>query len=183
MQIKLSSKLIYSAFFLFISSSASPVPMFAADSLRVTSSAFSQNSSIPKKYTGDGDDVSPPLSWTAGPPKTKSYALSCEDPDAPSGTWWHWILFNMSPGTTVLGEAVPKVAQMAQGVGQGANDFHKPGYNGPAPPAGKVHHYNFKVRALDTMLTIRPNCSKEAYEAAIKGHVLAEGQLTGVYQR
>jgi Raf kinase inhibitor-like YbhB/YbcL family protein len=158
-------------------------PAIAAQALNVTSSAITQGATVPKKYTGDGADMSPPLAWSAGPAGTKSYALSCEDPDAPSGTWWHWILFNMSPKTQQLGESVPKAATLAQGVIQGANDFHKPGYNGPAPPAGKLHHYNFKIMALDTVLSLGANCSKEAFKSAIKGHVLAEGQLTGVYQR
>lgn len=151
--------------------------------LTVTSSAISEGATLPKKYTGDGADVSPPLSWSAGPSGTKSYALSCEDPDAPWGTWWHWIMFNIAPETRQVSENVPKVAALAQGVWQGQNDFHKPGYNGPAPPAGKLHHYQFKVMALDTMLTLSADSNKDAFKKALKGHVLAEGQLTGVYKR
>jgi Raf kinase inhibitor-like YbhB/YbcL family protein len=151
--------------------------------LSLKSSAISEGAAVPKKYTGDGADVSPPLAWSTGPSGTKCYALSCEDPDAPSGTWWHWIIFNISPETTQLGENLAKTPTLAQGVLQGSNDFHKPGYNGPAPPAGKLHHYQFKVMALDSMLSLKADCNKDAFKKALKGHVLAEGQLTGVYQR
>lgn len=168
---------------LVASSLCSTLPSVAAASgMSVTSSAFSEGATVPRKYTGDGEDVSPPLSWTPTA-QAKSYAISCEDPDAPAGTWWHWILFNIGPDTHQLGEGVPKVATMAKGVLQGSNDFHKPGYNGPAPPPGKVHHYIFKVMALDTMLALKADCGKEAFKRALKGHVLAEGQLTGVYKR
>jgi Raf kinase inhibitor-like YbhB/YbcL family protein len=155
----------------------------AAQKLAVTSTAIKEGASIDKKYTEDGADFSPPLAWSKGPAGTKCYAISCEDPDAPMGTWWHWIIFNISPSTQVLGENVPKVPALAGGVEQGSNDFRKIGYNGPAPPPGKVHHYLFKVVALDTLLNFKGVIRKEAYADAIKGHVLAEGQLTGVYKR
>lgn len=151
--------------------------------LKVTSTAITEGATVPKKYTGDGEDFSPPLAWSVGPAGTKSYAISCEDPDAPGGTWWHWIIFNISPKTQQLGENVPKVSVLAQGVGQGKSDFDKPGYNGPAPPPGKLHHYEFKVVALDYVLTLSPQATKESYKKAIKGHVLAEGKLTGTYKR
>ena len=161
----------------------SPGAEAAGAKLNVQSSAIKDGAVVPKKHTGDGEDNSPALAWSAGPAGTKSYALTCEDPDAPGGTWWHWILFNISPETQQLGEKVPKVAKLAQGVTQGNNDFGKPGYNGPAPPPGKLHHYQFKVVALDTVLSLPPGCNKEAYKQAIKGHVLAEGQVVGTYQR
>lgn len=154
-----------------------------AGTLTVTSSAFKEGDTIPKKFTGDGADISPPFAWAAGPVGTKSYALSCEDPDAPGGTWWHWILFNVAPETNQLGESISKSGEV-KGVGlQGLNDFHKDGYNGPAPPAGKLHHYHFKIMALDTMLSLGPHAAKVAFIKAVKGHVLAEGQITGVYKR
>lgn len=175
-------KLIVSIVMFGICTSAS----IAADTpkaLSVTSTAIAEGVTIPKKYTKDGDDVSPPLSWSKGPDGTKSYAIDCEDPDAPGGTWWHWIMFNLAPEATSLAENQAKSASSAQGVLQGSNDFHKPGYNGPAPPAGKVHHYYFKVMALDTKLSLSENADKDAFKKALKGHVLAEGRLTGVYKR
>lgn len=155
----------------------------AAQRLAVTSSVLKEGATIDKKYTGDGADVSPPLAWSKGPAGTKSYAITCEDPDAPMGTWWHWILFNLKPDTQSLGENVPKVPTLAGGVGQSSNDFRKLGYNGPAPPPGKLHHYLFKVKALDTVLSLKPKSGKQEFSEAIKSHVLAEGQLTGVYKR
>ncbi len=169
-------------FLLFLSFTGS-VKASEPATLSVKSSAIADGTSIAKKYTGDGEDFSPPLSWSKGPANTKSYAISCEDPDAPVGTWWHWIIFNLSPNTTSLAENVPKVALLQNGASQGLNDFGKYGYNGPAPPGGKVHHYLFKVVALDTTLSLKKNADKNAYEQAIKGHVLARGELTGTYKR
>lgn len=151
--------------------------------LSLRSSAIGPGAVMVKKYTADGDDISPPLAWSAGPATTKSYAISCEDPDAPSGAWWHWIMFNIGPETQQISENVPKSATLSKGVLQGSNDFRKPGYNGPAPPPGKLHHYQFKVMALDTMLSLGPNKGKESFKSAVSGHIVAEGQLTGVYQR
>lgn len=155
----------------------------ATGSLRLTSTSFQDGAKISKRYSGDGDDVSPALKWSAGPAKTKSYAVSCEDPDAPGGVWWHWIVFNIKPTTTEFGENVPKTAKLAQGVAQGRNDFGKSGYNGPAPPPGKLHHYVFTVFALDSELALQANCSKSEFKNALKGHILDQGQLTGVYER
>ena len=155
----------------------------AIGKLAVTSAAIKEGATIDKKFTGDGIDVSPPLSWSKGPPGTKSYAVSCEDPDAPVGTWWHWILVNVKPDTQQIEENVSKVPVLAGGVAQGMNDFHKVGYNGPSPPPGKEHHYHFKVKALDTVLNLKTNSGKEAFTQAVKGHVLAEGELIAVYKR
>src|SRR5262245_35978404 len=104
--------------------------------LTVTSSAFAAGSVIPKPYTGDGKDVSPPLQWTAGPSGTQSYAVICEDPDAPRGLWVHWVLYNLPEAATALPEGLPKTATLADGSVQGKNDWGKLGYGGPAPPRG-----------------------------------------------
>lgn len=152
---------------------AAPAP------LNVSSTAFSAGKVIPKQYTGDGKDVSPPLQWSAGPKGTKCYALSVEDPDAPRGTWWHWILANIPVNITHLKEGASK-GKPGPGV-EGKNDFDNLGYNGPMPPKGQNHHYHFKVVALSDQLKLSPGCTKEQYEAAIKGHITGQGELVGTY--
>jgi Raf kinase inhibitor-like YbhB/YbcL family protein len=151
--------------------------------LSLSSTALSDGTAVPKKYTGEGEDSSPPLAWSRGPSGTKSYALSCEDPDAPGGTWWHWMVYNISADTTQLESGLAKTASLEHGIMQGRNDFRKTGYNGPLPPPGKLHHYEFKIRALDTMLNLAPNAGKAQFTGALRGHVLAEGQLTCTYKR
>jgi Raf kinase inhibitor-like YbhB/YbcL family protein len=151
--------------------------------LTVTSTAFKEGESIPKQHTGDGKDTSPPLHWTAPPSGTKSLALICDDPDAPRGTWVHWVLFNLPADTHGLPEGVPAHGTIDNGAVQGKNDFRKLGYGGPAPPPGKPHRYFFKLYALDTVLTLSAGATKADVAAAMKGHVLDEGQLMGVYKR
>ncbi|MBX9690387.1 MAG: YbhB/YbcL family Raf kinase inhibitor-like protein [Candidatus Obscuribacterales bacterium] len=151
--------------------------------LNVESAALKAGAEIARKFTGDGSDLSPPLSWSKGPSGTKTFAITCTDPDAPVGTWWHWIIANIPAETLALGENVPKTAILAKDVCQGLNDFKQTGYNGPAPPPGKLHHYHFKVMALDCKLSLPKNFAKAAFQQAIKGHVLAEGELMGVYKR
>lgn len=154
-----------------------------ANSPSVSSTAFGAGKRIPQKYTGDGADLSPPLSWSAPPAGTKSFALSCEDPDAPRGTWWHWIIVNIPPGARSLAENIAKTEKLKDGSRQGKNDFGKTGYNGPSPPPGATHHYHFKLVALDKMLDVSQGFGKREYAQAIKGHVLGEGELTGTYSR
>jgi hypothetical protein len=151
--------------------------------LEVSSPAFKEGEMIPKEYTGDGKDMSPPLRWGEAPSGTKSFALICEDPDAPDGTWTHWVLFNLPPQTRELPAAVPTKETLDNGAKQGKNDFKKVGYGGPAPPQGKPHRYYFKVFALDTMLDLPAGTSKDKVLSAMKGHVLAEGHIMGLYQR
>ena len=117
-------------------------------SIEVTSTAFQQGMTIPKQYTGDGADQSPPLRWSEPPSGTKSIALICDDPDAPRGTWVHWVLFNLPTQTRELEEGVPTTATLPSGAKQGKNDFGNIGYGGPAPPKGKAHRYFFKLYAL-----------------------------------
>src|SRR6516164_7719219 len=119
--------------------------------MQVSSSAVTEGTPIPKKYTADGADVSPPLQWQGTPPTAKSFALICDDPDAPRGTWVHWVLFNLPAEQRQLEEATPGVEVLASGAKHGKNDFGKIGYGGPAPPPGKPHRYFFKLYALDTV--------------------------------
>lgn len=151
--------------------------------LTVTSSAFREGQSIPAKYTCQGEDVSPPLQWDAPPEGTKSLALICDDPDAPVGTWVHWVLYGLPPGTRQLPERVPARETLPDGARQGVNDFRRVGYGGPCPPPGKPHRYFFKVYALDRAVDLPPRATKAQLLQAISGHVLAEGQLMGTYQR
>lgn len=145
--------------------------------IQITSSAFSEGGTIPQKYTCDGVNVSPPLSWTSLPNGTKSLAMIADDPDAPVGTWVHWVLYDIPSDLSQLAEG-------AKGIGtQGVNDFHKLGYGGPCPPKGKPHRYYFKLYALDTALNLKPGASKENVLTAMKGHVLANGELMGKYGR
>ncbi len=137
---------------------------------------------IPKKFTADGEDHSPSLSWSKVPAGTKSIAITLTDPDAPRGTWWHWILFNLRADLSRI-DRLEKSPTLANGAIHGKNDFGKTGYNGPDPPPGKMHHYFYRVLALDIVLPLKPNCSKQEFNQAIQGHVLAEGDLVGTYQR
>jgi Raf kinase inhibitor-like YbhB/YbcL family protein len=162
--------------------------VYAADDavsgkLNVTSRDFAAGALIPVKFTGDGPDRSPALSWSAVPSKTQSIAVTCTDPDAPRGVWWHWIVFNLPAQTATLAANQPKSVSTTGGGVQGVNDFGNVGYNGPAPPKGPIHHYNFDVYALDAKLDCKPTAGKQEFSAAIKGHILASGRYTGVYVR
>jgi Raf kinase inhibitor-like YbhB/YbcL family protein len=150
-------------------------------SIELTSTAFKAGQPIPKQHTGDGADQSPPLQWSEPPSGTKSIALICDDPDAPRGTWVHWVLFNLPDQARKLEEGVPTTETLTNGAKQGKNDFGNIGYGGPAPPKGKAHHYFFKLYALDVALDLPFGASKAELEALMKGHVLVEGQLTGTY--
>ena len=152
-------------------------------SINLTSTAFTDGSIIPKQHTGDGADTSPPLHWSEPPQATKSLALVCDDPDAPRRTWVHWVIFNLPGDSRELKEAVPANDVLANGAKQGKNDFGSVGYGGPAPPPGKPHRYFFKIYALATVLDLPAGASKEQVVAAMKGHVVGEGQLVGKYGR
>lgn len=151
--------------------------------IELTSPTIREGEAVPKQYTGDGKDVSPPLRWSDPPQATKSFALICDDPDAPRGVWVHWVLFNLPGERRELEEGVPAEEMPAGGAKQGKNDFGKIGYGGPAPPPGKPHRYYFKLYALDTLLDLAPGATKDQLLAAMKGHLLAEGQLVGRYGR
>ncbi len=148
----------------------------------ITSSAFEEGGLIPPKYTCDGDDISPPLQWDPVPEGTKSIALISDDPDAPMGTWVHWVLFNLPADTRELQENIPKDEILPNGARQGISDFHRIGYGGPCPPSG-THRYFFKIYALDTELDLDAGAGKSDLLNAMEGHILAEGQLIGKYKR
>jgi hypothetical protein len=150
--------------------------------LDIRSSAFEEGELIPIKYTCDGEDVSPPLSWTQPPKEAKSMVLICDDPDAPMGTWVHWVLFGLSPDTLELAEGISHEKDVLGGAKQGLNDFRKYGYGGPCPPGG-THRYFFKLYAVDTHVSLNAGATKNEVLNAIKGHILAEGQLMGRYSR
>ncbi len=141
--------------------------------LRVTSAEFDPGGTIPAKYTCDGLDVSPPLAWTAGVPGgTRSFALIVDDPDAPSGTFTHWVLFNLPAQATGLPENVPREPALSNGARQGTNGFRRIGYGGPCPPGG-THRYVFRLDALDARLNLEPGATRDRVLLALKGHVLA----------
>jgi Raf kinase inhibitor-like YbhB/YbcL family protein len=152
-------------------------------SLAVSSPSFAEGGNIEKKFTCDGADVSPQLSWSEPPSGTRSLALLVDDPDAPVGNWNHWTLWNLPASAHGLPEAFSKQARLQDGTEQGRNDFTKTGYNGPCPPPGKPHRYYFKVYALDVKLDLKPGANKKELESAMKGHVLAQGEYMGRYGR
>jgi Raf kinase inhibitor-like YbhB/YbcL family protein len=150
--------------------------------MELKSTAFRNGEMIPAPYTCDGKDVSPPLEWSAFPEGTKSFALICDDPDAPVGTWVHWVIYNLPAETTELPENVPRDKKLTSGGMQGTNDWHRIGYGGPCPPSG-IHRYFFRLYALDSILNLGAVATKEQLLTAMKSHVLAEGQLMGKYRR
>lgn len=151
--------------------------------MQISSPAFQNGDTIPRQYTCDGDDYSPPLAWSDLPEGTQELELLVEDPDAPGGTWTHWILTGLDPHTNGLNEAVHRTPSGPAGAHQGLNDFQKHGYGGPCPPSGKPHHYVFRLFALRKKLDLPDDIGRAQLLKAIKGSVLAEAKLTGVYRR
>lgn len=149
----------------------------------LSSTSFAAGASIAKRFTCDGQDDSPELHWSEAPAGTKSFALIADDPDAPVGTWVHWVLFNLPPETRALPESVPKTPSLPSKARQGKNDFGKIGYGGPCPPPGKPHRYFFKLYALDAVLALEAGVTKADVESAMKGHILAQAELMGRYGR
>lgn len=151
--------------------------------IELSSSGFQEGGAIPKKYTCDGENVSPPLAWTGVPAETKSLAIIADDPDAPAKTWVHWVLYELDPELSGLPEGVgPSGSPGGVGIA-GINDSKQTGYSGPCPPKGSPHRYYFKLYALDTALGLKPGASKKEVENRMQGHILAQGQLMGTYGR
>ncbi len=148
-----------------------------AKEVAVTSSAFAEGKAIPSRYTCEGRNISPPLSFVTVPAGTRSLALIVDDPDAPAGTWVHWVVWNIPPDAHRVAEG-----GLPPGAREGVNDFRRNSYGGPCPPSG-THRYYFRVYALDTTLDLSPSSNRAALEKAINGHVLASGQLMGTYRR
>ena len=150
--------------------------------ITITSTVFTEGSMVPQEYTCDGEDISPPLAWSGVPDGTKSLALICDDPDAPMGTWVHWVLFNIPAHIMELPAKIPPEKIIQNGAKHGINDFRKFGYGGPCPPGG-THRYYFKLYALDTEINVETGITKAQLLKAMEGHILAEGQLMGRYSR
>lgn len=151
--------------------------------LAISSSAFKPGASIPRLYTCDGKDVSPPLSWSGIPAGTRALAVTCDDPDAPAGNWVHWVIFNIPASAASLPEGVVPKEALQDGSRQGRNDFGRIGYGGPCPPQGRPHHYLFTLYALDREIALQAGCRKADLFAAMKGRILQTANVSGTYGR
>lgn len=151
--------------------------------LELESLVFVHGGRVPKKFTCEGEDVSPPLSWKGAPAGTKSFAVICDDPDAPMGTWVHWVIYNIPAASTGLPVGMSRADALSDGTRQGYTDFQRTGYGGPCPPPGKPHRYFFKLYALDGKLSVKGKATKEGVLAAMEGHVLGQATLMGLYER
>jgi len=155
----------------------------ASPGLTLTAKNLRAGARIPDAFTCDGRDVSPELEWSNAPQRTRSFALIVEDPDAPGGTWVHWVVYDLPAGAQRLPEGVPKQREIPDGGRQGYNDFGRVGYNGPCPPPGPPHRYIFRLYALDITLNLKGRVTRGAAEEAMQGHILAQTELTAEYQR
>jgi Raf kinase inhibitor-like YbhB/YbcL family protein len=151
--------------------------------LQLSSKAFLDGQTIPKKFTCSGQDASPELAWSEAPSGTKSLALIADDPDAPAGVWVHWVIYDLPAETRDLQEGMPKDRELRSGARQGKNDFGKIGYNGPCPPSGPAHRYFFKLYALREKTGLKAGASKDELERAMKGNILGQATLTGKFGR
>lgn len=158
-------------------------PNSSSATLVITSSAFIAGGEIPEQDSCKGADKSPELSWSGAPMHTVSFALILEDPDAPHGTWVHWVVWNIPANEHELPAGEPKTAELPDGADQGRNDFHQTGYNGPCPPGGQTHRYYFRLYALNAKLELGPNANKAALTNALKGHVLAQAEYMGTFHK
>ena len=164
-------------------SASKEAKMSAINQFVLDSPAFKPGQTIPKQYTADGADMSPPLSWTTAPAGTQSFALICEDPDAPMGTWIHWLIYDIPASQTHLAQAVPTQPQLADGTKQGISSFHRIGYGGPSPPPGSPHRYFFKLYALSSMSGFEPGIDLKKFRQLVETHKLGEAQIMGTYGR
>ena len=151
--------------------------------LTVASSGFASGAGIPDKYTCKGEDVSPALQWSGAPSNAAAIAVIMDDPDAPSGTWVHWVIWDIPASAHSLTEGVPRQEQLQDGARQGRNSFGKIGYNGPCPPPGKTHRYFFRVYALDRKLDLPAGADRAQLDSAMQGHILAQGEYMGTFHR
>lgn len=155
----------------------------SAGQIQLTSPAFAYGEKIPVRFTCEGEDISPPLQWAGTPVETRSYALIMDDPDAPRGTWIHWVLFNLPGETVELAPAVPTLPELPSGARHGRNTAGDMAYAGPCPPPGNPHRYFFRLYALDIMLGLAPGVTRQELEQAMHQHILGQGTLMGTYQR
>jgi len=154
-----------------------------SSTLRLTTPAFPEGSTIPGEFTCEGENRSPPLVWTGTPVSTRSFALIADDPDAPRGTWVHWLIWNLPADACELAPGVPPDPELPSGARQGLNGGGDLGYSGPCPPPGKPHRYFFRLFALDTSLNLAPGVNRPDLESALEDHVLGQAVLMGTYQR
>ena len=161
---------------------ATSTPKEEKPEIKLTSTAFKEGQAIPRTYTCDGVNVSPPLEWSGVPKTAKTVAIICDDPDASPDTWVHWVLYNLPADNIGIVESMPKTEKLLAGGFQGANDFKKIGYGGPCPPSG-THHYFFKIYALDSELPLQAGATKAETMKAMEGHIILQGQLMGTYKR
>jgi Raf kinase inhibitor-like YbhB/YbcL family protein len=157
-------------------------PQATTAGIRLTSSAFTEGQPIPRQYSCNGINISPPLEWSGIPKSAKALAIIAEDPDAPAGTWVHWVIYNLPADTLGMIENLPSTEDLKGGGFQGKNDFEKIGYGGPCPPSG-THRYFFKIYALDDELALKAGATKADVEKAMTGHILAHAQLMGTYRK
>lgn len=158
------------------------VPARVQGAMELTSASF-QSSQIPAKFTCNGAGISPQLAWSAPPPGTASFALIVTDPDAPGRTFVHWVIYDLPGKTRALPEGLPGLGQLSDGSRQGRSDFGDIGYGGPCPPGNSAHHYHFTLYALDAKLNLPVGATRAQVEAAMQSHILARGELVGIYQR
>jgi Raf kinase inhibitor-like YbhB/YbcL family protein len=179
--------LVYQLFFILVNPTTAAPSIAARNqekrSMEITSPSFKNGDRIERQFTADGVNQSPSLQWSNVPPASKSLALICDDPDAPMGTWVHWVVYNMPPDLSGLDQAIPPEKTLRKGGTHGTNSFHKLGYGGPSPPPGKPHRYFFKLFALDKMLALPAGADAKALGSAMNGHILAQAQLMGIYGR
>ena len=155
----------------------------SASGFRMESAAFKEGAGIPVRFTCEGEDVSPALTWSGAPAGTRSFALIVEDPDAPGGVWTHWVVYNLHAQTKAMDENQPKQAQLPNGGLQGLSSFGRVGYGGPCPPPGPAHRYFFRLYALDVVLPLESGASKQKVIDAMKGHILGQALLMGRFKR
>jgi Raf kinase inhibitor-like YbhB/YbcL family protein len=167
----------------FATQAAPGVELSTAQKITLASPAFKAGSAIPRQYSCDGSDVSPPLAWKNAPALTRSLALIADDPDAPGGTWVHWVIYDLPAVANELAEGIARGATLTSGARQGLNDFGQIGYGGPCPPPGPAHRYFFRLYALDTETGLKPGASKTQLLDRIRGHVLGQVELMGRYGR
>ena len=151
--------------------------------LKLESTAFLNGGTIPVRHTCDGEDVSPPLNWSGAPEGTESFALVCDDPDAPIMTWVHWVIYAMPSEKRSLAEDVKRMRQLPDGTRQGTNSWKRIGYGGPCPPRDSTHRYHFKLYAIGRVVDLGPGAEKKELLRAIEGSVLAHAELMGIYRR
>jgi Raf kinase inhibitor-like YbhB/YbcL family protein len=151
--------------------------------MKIISPAFADGAPVPVEHTCEGNGSSPGLAWSEVPVNTRSFALVCDDPDAPRGTWVHWLLFNLPADAVELAPAVPPAPELPSGARQGINDSGNVGYGGPCPPRGRPHRYFFRLYALDCTLNLAPGVKRPDLDQAMAGHVLADATLMGTFQR